>query len=160
MCKHTNSQRKSIVGISEEHEGEEAVGSAPAPSVRRPNHLPAARTRSEFRGIYFKILLSYLNILVYLNVYYYLVLINVIKPLQRTVKNYSLQATATTVLEEIILVVHHLLALHPTGLSIVSLLVAMITMKAKNQPPNHIKKILMPRLTTRPTEKTILILKI
>ncbi|XP_026320365.1 uncharacterized protein LOC113230561 isoform X5 [Hyposmocoma kahamanoa] len=50
LCKQTNSQRNPTAAASEEHEGEEAVGSAPAPSVRRPNHLPTARTRSQFRG--------------------------------------------------------------------------------------------------------------
>lgn len=52
LCKHADSQRKPTAAASEEHEGEEAVGSAPAPSVRRPNHLPLARARGEFRGKY------------------------------------------------------------------------------------------------------------
>lgn len=77
-----------------------------------------------------------------------------------TAKNYSLRAIATTVLEEISLVVHHLLALHLTDQSIVSLPFAMITMKAKNKSRSHIKKDLMLSSTTRSTVTTILISKI
>lgn len=50
LCKFTNTKGKPAAAASAEHEGEEAVGSAPAPSIRRPNQLPEARHRSEFRG--------------------------------------------------------------------------------------------------------------
>lgn len=77
-----------------------------------------------------------------------------------TAKNYSLRAIAITVSEEITLVVHHRLALRPIGQSIVSHPLAVITMKAKNKLPNHLKKNLILSLTKGPMVTTTLISKI